>query len=256
MIGGFFRLNHYILYIAMRIKLFIILFFITTCVFAQKNFMSLTMGASIPVGSFAESENIYSDGFAGSNFVLNFDAAYFFMPVVGISGTFSFGSSYGGGESLENAMYDDVLEKFPILSVPADPEFNFYAGKWNYVNLMAGPQITIPLYNLNIDFKALGGLSFVFVPPRDMRLELDGGEFVSSTQGDELNVGYMLGTGVRFGVGRGAGIRLGLDYYHSKPALVTKNSYTVNNNLQTLPDDQFEVSVNSLHLALGIAFNF
>ena len=240
----------------MRIKVFFFLFLITTACYAQKNFMSLTMGSSVPVGSFSESEDIYSDGFAGSNFVVNFDGAYFFIPVVGMGGTFSFGSSYGGGESLENAMYDDVLEKFPILSVPVNPEYNFDAGKWNYVNLMAGPQISIPLNNINIDFKALGGLSFVFVPSRDMSIELDNGEFSSSTQGDELNFGYIVGTGVRFGVGRGTGIRLGFDYYHSRPALVKKNSFTDNNISYDLPDNQFETSINSLHLALGIAYNF
>ncbi|MCK4699771.1 MAG: hypothetical protein KAT38_05540 [Bacteroidales bacterium] len=240
----------------MRIKTFFFLFLITTACYAQKSFMSLTMGSSMPVGSFSEMEDIYSDGFAGSNFVINFDGAYFFMPVVGLGGTFSFGSSYGGGESLENALYDDIIDKFPILSVPADPDYNFDSGKWNYVNLMAGPQISIPLNNINIDFKALGGLSFVFVPSRDMNIELDNGEFISSTKGDELNFGYIIGTGVRFGVGRGTGIRLGLDYYHSEPALVKKNSYTDNNISYDLQDEQFEVSINSLHLALGIAFNF
>jgi len=240
----------------MRIKTFFFLFLITTACYAQKSFMSLTMGSSIPVGSFSETVDIYSDGFAGSNFVINFDGAYFFMPVVGVGGTFSFGSSYGGGESLENALYDDIIEKFPILSVPVDPGYSFDAGKWNYVNLMAGPQISIPLNNINIDFKALGGLSFIFVPSRDISIELDNGEFQSSTQGDEFNFGYVLGTGVRFGVGRGTGIRLALDYYHSKPTLVTNNSYTSNNIPHDLQDDQFEISMNSLHMALGIAFNF
>ena len=214
------------------------------------------MGSSVPVGSFSETEDIYSDGFAGSNFVINFDGTYFFMPVVGVGGTFSFGSSYGGGESLENALYDDIIEKFPILSVPVNPDYSFDAGKWNYVNLMAGPQISIPINNINIDFKALGGLSFVFVPSRDISIELDNGEFQSSTQGDELNFGYIIGTGVRFGVGRGTGIRLALDYYHSEPKLVTNNSYTSNNIPHDLQDDQFEISMNSLHMALGIAFNF
>ena len=240
----------------MRIKAFFFIFLITTACYAQKSFMSLTMGSSVPVGSFSETEDIYSDGFAGSNFVINFDGAYFFMPVVGLGGTFSFGSSYGGGESLENALYDDIITKFPILSVLADGDYNFDSGKWNYVNLMAGPQISIPLNNINIDFKALGGLSFVFVPSRDISIELDNGEFQSSTQGDELNFGYIIGTGVRFGVGRGTGIRLGLDYYHSKPTLVTNNSYTDNNIPHDLQDDQFEVSINSLHMALGIAYNF
>ena len=240
----------------MRIKTFFFLLLITTACYAQKSFMSLTMGSSIPVGSFSETEDIYSDGFAGSNFVLNFDGAYFFIPVVGVGGSFSFGSSYGGGESLENALYDDIIEKFPILSVPVNPVYSFDAGKWNYVNLMAGPQISIPINNINIDFKALGGLSFVFVPSRDISIELDNGEFQSSTQGDELNFGYIIGTGVRFGVGRGTGIRLALDYYHSEPKLVTNNSYTSNNIPHDLQDDQFEISMNSLHMALGIAYNF
>jgi len=240
----------------MRIKAFFFTLLLTTTCYAQKSFMSLTLGSSLPVGSFAESEDIYSDGYAGSNFVINFDGTFFFMPVVGLAGTFSFGSSYGGGEALENAMYDDALEKFPILSVPTDAEYNFDAGKWNYVNLMAGPQISIPLYNINIDFKAMGGLSFVFVPTRDMNIELDNGEFISSTNGNEINFGYIVGTGVRFGVGRGTGIRLGVDYYHSKPELVMENSYTDNNITYDLPEDKFDVSINSLHLVIGIAYNF
>ena len=122
--------------------------------------------------------------------------------------------------------------------------------------MIVSVHFTIPLNNINIDFKALGGLSFVFVPSRDINIELDNGEFQSSTQGDELNFGYIIGTGVRFGVGRGTGIRLGIDYYHSKPTLVTKNSYTDNNIPHDLQDDQFEVSINSLHMALGIAYNF
>ena len=236
----------------MRIKAIFFLFLITTACYAQKSFMSLTMGLSVPVGSFSDTADIYSDGFAGSNFVINFDGAYFLMPVIGVGGTFSFGSSYGGGESLENALYDDIIENFSILTVPADPDFD--SGKWNYVNLMVGPQISIPLNNINIDFKALGGLSFIFVPSRDISIQLDNGEFQSSTQGDEFNFGYIIGTGVRFGVGRGTGIRLALDYYHSKPTLVTNNSYTNNNILDS--DDQFEISMNSLHMALGIAYNF
>ena len=240
----------------MRIKAIFFLFLITTACYAQKSFMSLTMGLSVPVGSFSDTADIYSDGFAGSNFVINFDGAYFLMPVIGVGGTFSFGSSYGGGESLENALYDDIIENFSILTVPADPDYSFDSGKWNYVNLMAGPQISIPLNNINIDFKALGGLSFIFVPSRDMSIQLDNGEFQSSTQGDEFNFGYIIGTGVRFGVGRGTGIRLALDYYHSKPTLVTNNSYTNNNIPYDLPDDQFEISMNSLHMALGIAYNF
>ena len=236
----------------MRIKAIFFLFLITTACYAQKSFMSLTMGLSVPVGSFSDTADIYSDGFAGSNFVINFDGAYFLMPVIGVGGTFSFGSSYGGGESLENALYDDIIENFSILTVPADPDFD--SGKWNYVNLMVGPQISIPLNNINIDFKALGGLSIIFVPSRDISIQLDNGEFQSSTHGDEFNFGYIIGTGVRFGVGRGTGIRLALDYYHSKPTLVTNNSYTNNNILDS--DDQFEISMNSLHMALGIAYNF
>jgi len=216
--------------------------------------MSLSMGASIPVGDFADTVDLYKSGFAGTNFVLNFDGAYFFLPYLGLGGTFSFGSNYGGGEELQKLIIEEIPSKFPELSIPFDTVCNI--GQWNYVNLMVGPQISVLLNNIALDFKALAGLSFITSPEREVTLQLTDGEFTSSQENRQLNFGYILGSGFRFGVGRSTAIRLSADYFHSKSSFEIKNAYQTNGTHDDLPGDEYKLAINSIHVALGIAYNF
>ncbi|MBA7518768.1 hypothetical protein ES705_10841 [subsurface metagenome] len=242
-----------------RITIFIVFCFFVFTGFGQKGFMSLSMGASIPVGDFAKSENLYKNGFAETNFVLNFDGAYFFTTYLGIGGTFSFGSNYGGGEDLQNKIkkeIPEILKEFPELSLPFEPEYNFNIGQWNYVNLMIGPQISVLLNNIGLDFKVLGGLSFITSPEREVTLQLTDGEFASSQENRQLNFGCILGSGFRFGVGRNTAIRLSADYFYSKSSFEIKNSYQTDGILTDLRNDKYKLPITSVHVALGIAYNF
>lgn len=239
-----------------RISAFVLFLFFMFNGFGQGGFMSLSMGASIPVGDFADTVDLYKSGFAGTNFVLNFDGAYFFLPYLGLGGTFSFGSNYGGGEDLQNKIKKEIPSKFPELSIPFDPEYNFNIGQWNYVNLMIGPQISVLLNNIGLDFKALAGLSFITSPEREVTLQLTDGEFTSSQENRQLNFGYILGSGFRFGVGRSTAIRLSADYFYSKSSFEIKNAYQTNGTHDDLPSDEYKLAINSIHVALGIAYNF
>ncbi len=239
-----------------RIMVFVVFCFFIFTGFGQNGFMSLSMGTSVPVGDFAKSENLYKNGFAGTNFVLNFDGAYFFTTYLGIGGTFSFGSNYGGGEDLQNPIAEEIPSKFPELSIPFEPEYNFNLGQWNYVNLMAGPQILVPLNNIGLDFKALGGLSFITSPVREVTLQLTDGEFTSSQENRQLNFGFILGSGLRFGLGRSYGIRLSMDYFYSKTSLEILNAYQTGSTPVDLPNDKYDLAITSVHAALGITYNF
>ncbi|MCK4345390.1 MAG: hypothetical protein KAX05_08895 [Bacteroidales bacterium] len=239
-----------------RITVFIVFCFFVFTGFGQNGFMSLSMGASVPVGDFAKSGDLYTNGFAGTNFVLNFDGAYFFTTYLGIGGTFSFGSNYGGGENLQNQITKEIPSKFPELLIPFEPVYNFNIGQWNYVNLMAGPQILVPLYNIGLDFKALGGLSFITSPEREVTLQLTDGEFTSSQENRQLNFGYILGSGLRFGLGRSYSIRLSMDYFYSKTSLEIINAYQTDSTPVDLPNDKYDLAITSVHAALGITYNF
>lgn len=239
-----------------RITVFIVFCFFVFTGFGQNGFMSLSMGASVPVGDFAKSENLFKNGFAGINFVLNFDGAYFFTTYLGIGGTFSFGSNYGGGENLQNRITEEIPLKFPELSIPFDTVYNFNIGQWNYVNLMAGPQILIPLNNIGLEFKALAGLSFITSPEREVTLQLTNGEFSSSQENRQLNFGYILGSGLRFGLGRSYSIRFSVDYFYSKTSLEILNAYQTDSTPVDLPNDKYNLAITSVHAALGITYNF
>jgi len=246
-----------------RISAFILFLFFLFNGFGQGGFMSLSMGASVPVGDFAKSENLYKNGFAETNFVLNFDGAYFFTTYLGIGGTFSFGSNYGGGETLQNRITEEILKQisfwkseFPGLSIPFDTVYNFNVGQWNYVNLMAGPQILIPLNNIGLEFKALGGLSFITSPEREVTLQLTDGEFSSSQENRQLNFGYILGSGLHFGLGRSYSIRFSVDYFYSKTSLEILNAYQTDSTPVDLPNDKYDLAITSLHATLGITYNF
>jgi hypothetical protein len=239
-----------------RILAFVLFLFFMFNSFGQNGFLSLSMGVSIPVGDFADTVDLYKSGFAGTNFALNFDGAYFFLPYLGLSGTFSFGSNSGGTEELQNKIKKEIPLKFPELSVPFESRYNFNIGQWNYVNLMVGPQISILLNNIGLDFKVLAGPSFITSPGRETTLQLTNGEFSSYQENRQLNFGYILGSGFRFGIGRSTSIRLSADYFHSKSSFEIKNSYLTDGTPTDLHNDKYNLPITSLHVALGIAYNF
>lgn len=219
----------------------------------QDSFLSISMGASIPLSDYAATDKILESGYAGTNFVLNFDAAYIIVPFFGFGGTFSFGSNYTEAGALEDQVIDIFRELYPTFPIPEDSEVNVTLGPWRYVNLMVGPQLSFPLAFMQLDLRALGGVSFVMPPDRDLSVTTPDGDYMSSQKGQLVNFGYLIGGGIRFGMRGATSIRIAADYYHSKPTLEIKNEFLGDN---TIENQKYDLDLTTLHVTVGLAFNF
>jgi len=224
--------------------------------YAQDSFLGLSMGASFPLGDYASGDNAFSSGYAGTNFVLNFDASYVVAPYIGIGATFSFGSNYADEDALKETLLTDLDKRYNQIDFPApeDAEFSINMGKWTYINLMVGPNISIPLAILHLDFRALGGITFLTPPEREVGITWTGDEIFTSQSSQLIHFGYVLGAGIRFGMRGSTGIRIAADYFSSKPAMKIKTDHLL------IPEKDktvtFDLPMKTLHLTVGLCFNF
>jgi hypothetical protein len=226
---------------------------LSTYVFAQDSFLSISMGASIPLGDYSTTDKVLGSGYAGTNFVLNFDGSYILVPFFGIGGTFSFGSNYTESDKLKNQVIDIFRDLYPTFPIPEDSEVDVSLGPWRYVNLMVGPQLSFPIAIIQLDLRTLGGVSFVMPPDRDLSITTPDGDYTSSQKGQLMNFGYLVGGGIRFGMRGATSIRMSADYYHSKPSLEIKNVFLRDNDIEI---QEYDMDLNTLHITLGLAFNF
>jgi hypothetical protein len=241
-----------------RISVILIMLVQSLLIFSQDSFLSLSMGASIPFGDYASGKNAFSSGYAGTNFVLNFDASYVVVPFVGIGATFSFGSNYADEKSLKNTILTDLIDQYSQINFP-DPEITGYSysitmGKWTYINLMVGPNISIPLSIIHLDFRFLGGLSFLTPPERGVTITWPGDDIFNSQSSQLVNFGYVIGAGIRFGRSGMTGLRIAADYFSSKPAMEIKTEHLL------IPKQEktvkYDLAISTLHVTVGLCFNF
>lgn len=224
--------------------------------YSQDSFLGLSMGASIPFGEYASSSDPFTDGYAGTNFVLNFDGSYIVVPFVGIGGTFSFGSNYADEESFKETILTGLNDKYNQISFPSieNAEFEINMGRWTYVNLMFGPNISVPLSFIHIDLRALGGISFLTPPEREATITWPGDQISTSQSTQVIHFGYLLGAGLRIARRGTTGIRLAADYYSCNPNMeITTEHPLIADQEETIG---FDLPIHTLNITLGLSFNF
>jgi len=122
-----------------------------------------------------------------------------------------------------------------------------------YSNLMAGPFFTIPIAFMNLDFRAVAGLSILLSPPWELTVQTPGETYFTTRSGSTASFAYMLGTGIRFHINSNYAIRVSGDYFHSKPTFsVDENSALVS----TSGKSTYDMSVGTINLCVGIAYKF
>ena len=107
---------------------------------AQRNYLGLSFGGSIPSEEFAKKDLLQDGGFAQNGFVIEFAGAYIFDYYFGIAGT----ATFSNNEPDRAAYAEQIQELFPG-TIPEDVIVNINMGNWLYTNIMAGPMLTIPV---------------------------------------------------------------------------------------------------------------
>ena len=247
-------------------KLFIILsIFLTLSTFSQapQHYMSISMGGAIPQGSFASTDRSNGDaGYAQTSFSLSFDAAYFFLPNLGIGGTVSFLNNAINQVTLRDDMIADIKEKYPDIEIPDDTYISFNVSAWNHVNFMVWQQLTLPFGSVAVDLRALGGISWVFPPNAELYFttkentedKIDYRIYWNQRQSVEL--GYDLGGGLRFDSGNNYIIKLGVDYSYTKTTFQITDEISTPDN----PDDgavrDYTQELKTVQVMVGLGYYF
>ena len=217
--------------------------------YGQRSFLGLSFGASLPSEEFAKTSLAEDGGYALPGFVIEFSGAYVFDYYFGIAGTFTFSSNPPDRDQLQQ----DLIDAITPPDLPEIEEVTFNHGTWMYSNLMAGPFLTIPVAFMNIDFRAVAGLSFLLSPPWDLTVTTAEETYWHERHGSTVSFAFMLGTGIRFHINSNYAIRVSGDYFHSKP------TFSVNENSAVgaaTGKSTYDMSVGTFNVTLGIAYRF
>jgi hypothetical protein len=217
--------------------------------FGQRNYLGLSFGASLPSEEFARKSLEEDGGYALPGFVIEFSGAYVFDYYLGIAGTFTFSSNPPDRDQLEKDLTEGITG-------PAAPEFEeviFNHGSWMYSNLLAGPILTIPIAFMNLDFRAVAGLSILLSPPWELTARTAEETFFTKRSGSTASFAYMLGTAVRFNINPIYAIRVSGDYFHSKPTFTISGDGSGGG---ATGEPTYDMSVGTVNLNVGIAYRF
>ena len=247
-------------------KLFTILFFLLlfgsgTVAAQDENFLGLSLGAAFPQGTYAEKD--YSNrqsGYANTGFLFTFDGALFPDDYLGIGATVTYGSNNPDKEKYKEDLRNDILGRYPVFEEIADDIVLDY-GTWRYLNFHAGPCFTFPIGKLNIDLRALAGLSLVWLPEQSVYIELEDGTSFSRNVENKATptIGFTAGGGLRYALSSGYVLRFITEYTNAKPTMEVSENFIL--ELETGDDTEFssnkvDVPLKNIHVGIGIAYNF
>jgi opacity protein-like surface antigen len=222
---------------------------LTLCLNGQRSYLGLSFGASMPNEEFARKSLEEDGGYALPGFVVEFSGAYIFDYYFGIAGTFTFSSNPPDRDRLEQDLIDAITGPVP----PEIEEVIFNQGSWMYSNLMGGPFLTFPVAFMNLDFRAVAGLSILLSPPWELTVRTHEETYFTKRSGNTASFAYMLGTGIRFNINPNYAIRLSGDYFHSKPTFSIDENSMVGS---ATGKSTYDMSVGTINLNIGIAYKF
>lgn len=235
-----------------RIYVIILFVLLANLISAQNSYISLSMGTSIPVGTYSGEDQINTTGYAGPSFTLSFDGNYFFIPYFGITGIANYGMNATDEETLENDWIEYLKDLYPDVIIPDDATVQFSTDQWNYVNLMAGPVLSFPISKFSIEIKARGGMSYIRPPKREIYITYQNTEIYGNATGQSVKFGYLVGGGILYQPNDSYGVRLNADYFSTK-AKIDLDRRKDDDQLVT---ETIELPVTAFHVTLGIAYFF
>lgn len=232
------------------------LFFIVSISFAQDHYVSLSMGSSIPLGTYSGETSSTTTGYALPSFTLSFDGNYFFAPYLGISATANYGMNGVSEEELKTAVILHLQDLYPDFTLPPDAEVNFITTQWTYVNLFVGPVVSVPLASFNFQLRAMAGMSFTMPPKRDLSIKFENTNLNHHAEGQSLKFGYLLGAGIMYQPNRNYGLRLGADYFSTNSVIDIEHRYDDGSGGEEIITEKVEMPVTAMHITLGIVSFF
>jgi hypothetical protein len=218
------------------------------------------MGVAVPLGDFSSTDSANKQaGYAQPSFFLGFDGAYLFSPYMGICGKFSFANNTLNTGLLKNNIKSRIHNEYPDLVIPEETYISYNLGVWNHIDLQAGPQVSLPLDRLNIDFRVLGGVSFILAPSNELYFDNKetSQQFRTMINSKQIVAfGYTLGTGFRYLTPNNVILRLMVDYTFTNATIEITNSFTDTGLPLDVKKDDHNQSMGNILIGAGIAYHF
>ena len=216
------------------------------------NFIEISGGIAMPIGNFASSDfDKNSSGFAqtGSHFAAS--GAWYLTSNFGMGGMFST-SSFGVDQT---SIAKGYLEAFDCDSATAS------AGNYSSTSFLVGPYFALPLGNLTIEARVLGGITTTSSPAiiaqainkPDATDPISISTFAQSS-GTASAFGFDAGLGLRYKLLNHLGISLRGDFFSSKPNITLNNYGHQNNTGREI--SSYNQPISGISATLGIGYLF
>jgi hypothetical protein len=193
----------------------------------KKSFLSLNLGASIPLGDFSSASLTNEEaGFALTGITLDMNYLYHFTENVGLAAT--------GFYNMNGLDISKLREETGIRSLKMD--------HWQFIGLAAGPAFSFEMSpKVMGDIRVMGGIATANSPD----ITTNGSPLIPEDWGTSGL--FQAGVGCRVKIGPNSYFSGGVDYRYLKPTF----KVTVDN--ETISAEQ---NMSLLNISLGIGFKF
>ena len=236
-----------------RLTLFVLAIFISLNVFSQekKIVVVFSAGESSPVGEFASGDaNDETAGFAKSG--VNFNATLS-VPVWNKIGLIA---EFISEKNQMDALSFDKQTRYYYYNSNLISQSTFTS--WTCSSALIGFYGEIPMCDIDkwyFDYRLLGGFAKTSTP--QMKIKISEGALVSEgiMQSESADaISYLLGFGFRRNICKSFCVRVGADYFSTKPKFAD-NTLTINNK-NVVVYNSYAQPVNTFNLDLGIGYRF
>lgn len=213
----------------------------------HKYFIGLNGGYSNLSGNYIKSD--YTDsssGFANSNGInFELEGGFFMKKNFGLTAILSTSSFYSHGLV---ELSDGFREDFEVDSITLTA-----SGRYSNYNLLVGPVFSISKGKFSFTAKAVGGISYLVTPEYKVDIEDQLEATFYQRSGNAIAFGFQTGLAVRYSITNHFGVKLGLDYFYSKPNITILNENRDVNVGRKITEYHQKMTILNTNLEIGRA---
>jgi len=216
------------------------------------HYIGISGGVSAPLGVYASTDagafgtwNNFS-GFAKTGFNIGLDGAYHFLPNIGVGGSINF-SDHGrlSGADVQK-LADSYTDAFAV-----DYSTVRTQGRYQTLNLFAGPCFSLPLKKFTFEARILGGLTQNISSPEIYVTLEDNPNGFKQKSSSHNAFGWQTGLGIRYALTEKISFTMRGDYFHTNGITIDNEN---RNNAAGREVTKQRMSWTNLSLGLAYAF--
>jgi opacity protein-like surface antigen len=216
------------------------------------HYIGISGGISAPTGMYSRTDAgtfgnwNNSSGYAKTGFNLGLEGAYHFLPNVGIAGSINF-SDHGrlSGTDVQK-LADSYTDAFAV-----DYSTVSTQGRYQTLNLFAGPCFSLPVKNFTFEARILGGLTQNLSSPEIYVTLEDNPDGFTQKSSSHNAFGWQTGLGIHYAFTEKISVMIRGDYFHTNGIKIDNENR--NNSAGRLVTNQ---PMSWINTSVGLAYSF